>query len=153
MEKMFYSSPVWLCYEFDFFFNWFHSVDLIGWNKAKTDCKNRWYILVICQEFSFFFFFLFTKMLPHQLLRRLSAADALIRLVRKKRKFTGWSFRFLLFTGRSQWGGAAVLSGWLSLEGAFVCSWERSQCGDSHQVCPLPRPEWAVACPVCPFRA
>lgn len=132
-----------------FFFNWFHSVDLTGWSSPKTDCKNRWFILVIYQEF----FFFSTNIFPHRLLKRLSAANRLTRWLGKKRKFTDWSFPSLLFPGWSQWGGAAVLSGWLSLEGAFVCSRERARRRNSHQVCPLLGPERPVACPVCPCRA
>lgn len=48
------------------------------------------------------------------------------------------------FPGRSQWGGAVVLSGRVSLEGASVCPGEGAPGEDAHQVCPLSRPEWTV---------
>lgn len=54
------------------------------------------------------------------------------------------------FQGGSQWRGAVVLPGRLSLEGASVFPGEGAQGGDAHQVCPLSRPEWTVAGPVCP---
>lgn len=75
------------------------------------------------------------------------------RFERRKIKITSGSFPSLLFPGWSQRGGATVFWGWLSLEGTFVYTRERAQRGDSHQVCPLPRPERPVAGAVCPCRA
>ena len=67
--------------------------------------------------------------------------------------FKKYNFLVLSLPGRSQWGGAVVHPGWVSLEGASVFPGGGAQSGDAHQVCPLPRPEWPLEGPVRPCRA
>lgn len=49
-----------------------------------------------------------------------------------------------LISGGPQWGGAVVLPGRVSLEGAPVLPGEGAAGGDAHQVRPLSGPEWTV---------
>lgn len=55
-------------------------------------------------------------------------------------------------SGGPQWGGAAVLPGRVSVEGAPVLPGAGAGGGDHHQVRPLSRPEWKLEDSVRPCR-